>query len=68
MTLKRTSLANPGGTREGNANSANANNNKALDPAQEEMLDRLFDLYEMEAFADKEDEMLPVDASSKEDN
>ncbi len=68
MTLKRTFPATPGGTCDGDADSTNAHDNKGMDPAQEEMFDRFFDLHKMEVFANEEEEMLPVDAFGKEDN
>ena len=34
---------------------------QAIDPTREEMCDGVFDLHEMEACADKEEEMLPDD-------
>ena len=37
-----------------------------IDPTREEMRDGFFDLHEMEAFADEEEEMLPDDAYGDE--
>ena len=39
---------------------------EAIDPAREDMRDGFFDLHEMEAFADEEEEMLPDDAYGEE--
>jgi hypothetical protein len=41
---------------------------EGVDPTREEMLDGFFDLHEMEAFADEEEEMLPDDAFGEEYN
>jgi U3 small nucleolar RNA-associated protein MPP10 len=47
---------------------ADNDNDGGVDPTREEMLDGFFDLHEMEAFADEEEEMLPDDAFGEEDN
>lgn len=41
---------------------------EGVDSTREEMLDGFFDLHEMEAFADEEEEMLPDNAFGKEEN
>ena len=41
---------------------------EGVDSTREEMLDGFFDLHEMEAFADEEEEMLPDDAFGEEEN
>lgn len=45
---------------------ANAAEEEAVDPTREEMRDGFFDLHEMEAFADEEEEFLPDDAYGQE--
>ncbi len=39
---------------------------EGADPAREDMRDGFFDLHEMEAFADEEEEMLPEEAYGEE--
>jgi len=43
-----------------------AEEEEAIDPIREEMRDGFFDLHEMEAFADEEEEFLPDDAYGQE--
>jgi hypothetical protein len=43
------------------------NHEDTLDPTREDLRDGFFDLHEMEAFADEEEEMLPDDAYGEED-
>ncbi len=45
----------------------NGNHEDIVDPTREDLRDGFFDLHEMEAFADEEEEMLPDDAYGEED-
>jgi hypothetical protein len=66
--LEKNLLATPRGTRGGDANSADANDDKGMDPTREEMLDGFFNLHEIEAFANEEEEVLLDNTFGKEDD